>query len=104
MKSVRLTIWFRLLLLALLTTLLPPSPIHSQQRPQTAPAKAKPQKLASHVILISIDGLRADYVVNPDAYKLRIPNLRALRGKGAYAVGVESVYPSLTYPAHTTIV
>lgn len=93
-----------LLILALLISLHSVAPIHPQQRTQTAPAKAKPQKLASHVILISIDGMRADYVVNPDTYKLRIPNLRALRGKGAYAVGAESVYPSLTYPAHTTMV
>jgi predicted AlkP superfamily pyrophosphatase or phosphodiesterase len=104
MTSAKLAIWPRLLILALLISLILGAPIHSQQRTQTAPAKAPPQKLASHVILISIDGLSADYVVNPDAHRLRIPNLRAWRAKGAYAVGAESVYPSITYPAHTTIV
>lgn len=92
------------LTLALLVSSALAASSHSQQRTQTTPTKAKPQKLASHVILISIDGMRADYVVTPDTYKLRIPNLRALRSKGAYAVGAESVYPSLTYPAHTTMV
>jgi predicted AlkP superfamily pyrophosphatase or phosphodiesterase len=92
-----------LLFLALLISLVANLPSYPQQRTQTTPAKPKPQKLSSHVILVSIDGLSADYIVKPDAYKLRIPNLRALRSKGAYAVGAESVYPSLTYPAHTTI-
>lgn len=104
MKTIKSTPSLFLLLLSLLGSLILCAPIRSQQRTPTPPAKAKQQKLASHVILISIDGMRADYVVNPDTYKLRIPNLRALRGKGAYAVGAESVYPSLTYPAHTTIV
>src|ERR1051326_6237306 len=104
MKSTKLTTWSRLLIFALFISLILGAPTQSQQRPQTLPSKTKPQKLASHVILISIDGMRADYIVNPDTYKLRIPNLRALRGKGAYAVGAESVYPSLTYPAHTAIV
>ena len=88
----------------LLIHLLLSTPIHSQQRTPTASTKAKSQKLASHVILISIDGMSADYVVNPDTYKLKTPNLRALRSKGAYAMSAETVYPSLTYPAHTTMV
>src|ERR1051325_4806922 len=104
MKLIKLTTWPWLLIFVLLVSTILDTSIHSQQRTQTPSAKAKQQKLASHVILISIDGMRADYVVTPDTYKLRIPNLRALRSKGAYAVGAESVYPSLTYPAHTTMV
>src|SRR5947209_5886591 len=77
------------------------APAHSQQRPARPSSRPKPQKLSSHVVLISIEGLRSDYIVNPDAYKLRIPNLRAWKAGGAYAQGVESVYPSLSYPAHT---
>lgn len=35
---------------------------------------------------------------------LRIPNLRRLQAEGSYAEGVVGVYPSVTYPSHTTIV
>ncbi len=58
-------------------------------------------QLAKHVILISIDGFR------PDFYKDKswsAPNLRKLMNEGVYAQGVNSVFPSVTYPAHTTLV
>jgi len=70
---------------------------------QKKPAVPTQAPLTSHVILISINGLSAEYVLRPDLHKLRIPNLRALRDKGAHAVAVESVYPSLSLPAHATI-
>jgi len=35
---------------------------------------------------------------------LRIPNLERLKNEGSFAEGVEGVYPSVTYPAHTTLV
>ena len=76
---------------------------YNQQKPPKSSNKPKPQKLSSYVVLVSIDGLQPDYIINPDAYKLRIPNLRSMRVMGAYAQGVESVYPSLSYPAHATI-
>lgn len=56
------------------------------------------------VLVISLDGLDARYLQKRDEYKLRIPTLRRLMAEGATAHGVISVYPSLTYPAHTTIV
>jgi predicted AlkP superfamily pyrophosphatase or phosphodiesterase len=64
-------------------------------------AKEKPPPLTSHVILISIDGLRIEDLNNP---KLNIPALKSLRDKGAFALNVESVYPSQSIPAHATIV
>jgi predicted AlkP superfamily pyrophosphatase or phosphodiesterase len=56
-----------------------------------------------HVIVISIDGMRASSYVHP-APGVQIPNLERLMKEGSYASGVEGVYPTLTYPSHTTIV
>lgn len=54
-----------------------------------------------HVILISIDGLR------PDFYRENrwpTPTLHRLVKEGVSADGVRGVFPSVTYPSHTTIV
>jgi predicted AlkP superfamily pyrophosphatase or phosphodiesterase len=56
------------------------------------------------VVLISIDGMRPDYVREADRYGLKIPNLRRLLREGASARGVKGVLPTVTYPSHTTIV
>jgi predicted AlkP superfamily pyrophosphatase or phosphodiesterase len=57
-----------------------------------------------HVIMISVDGLVPDYYSAPERVGLRAPNLAAMKAGGAFADGVEGVYPSVTYPAHTTLV
>jgi predicted AlkP superfamily pyrophosphatase or phosphodiesterase len=56
-----------------------------------------------HVVVISVDGMRASTYValSPRA---RIPNLLRLKEEGSFAEGVEGVYPTVTYPSHTTIV
>ncbi len=84
----------RLVALALLTLLVPP--VLSQ---------APPPKAASgrRVLVISIDGLGAGFYVNPPL-DLRIPNLMRLKTEGSFAEGVEGVYPTVTYPSHTTLV
>jgi predicted AlkP superfamily pyrophosphatase or phosphodiesterase len=56
---------------------------------------------AKHVIFITIDGFRPNYYLDTPWHT---PNLRALMKEGAYAEGVNSVFPSMTYPSHTTIV
>ena len=56
------------------------------------------------VVLISIDGLKPEYVLGPDEYGLKIPHLRALVARGAHASGVMGVVPTVTYPSHTTLV
>ena len=56
---------------------------------------------AKHVIFVTIDGLRPDFYLDSEWHT---PNLRALMKDGAYAKGVNSVFPSMTYPSHTTIV
>lgn len=54
-------------------------------------------------LMISIDGLRPDYVTAADRHGLKIPALRRLVHEGAYA-RVEGVIPTVTYPSHTTLV
>jgi predicted AlkP superfamily pyrophosphatase or phosphodiesterase len=54
--------------------------------------------------MISIDGLRPDYVTQADRHGLKIPNLRRFVAEGAYADGVVGVVPTITYPSHTTLV
>ena len=63
------------------------------------------QPTAPHpVVLVSIDGLKPEYVLQADAHGLKIPHLRALLARGAHASGVVGVVPTVTYPSHTTLV
>jgi predicted AlkP superfamily pyrophosphatase or phosphodiesterase len=61
------------------------------------------QSARTPVILISIDGLKPDYVLEADKHGLKIPNLRRLVKEGASAAGVTGVAPTVTYPSHTTL-
>ncbi|HEX3179301.1 MAG TPA: alkaline phosphatase family protein [Methylomirabilota bacterium] len=54
-------------------------------------------------LVISIDGLRPDYVTDADRYGVKIPALRRFLRDGAHA-RVEGVIPTVTYPSHTTLV
>jgi predicted AlkP superfamily pyrophosphatase or phosphodiesterase len=65
---------------------------------------AEAQNQAVPIVLISIDGLKPDYVLDADKHGLKIPNLRRLAAEGAHASGVTGVLPTVTYPSHTTIV
>jgi len=56
---------------------------------------------AKHVIFLTIDGFRPDFYLDSE---WKTPNLQALMKDGAYAKGVNSVFPSVTYPSHITIV
>jgi predicted AlkP superfamily pyrophosphatase or phosphodiesterase len=58
---------------------------------------------AQSLLLISIDGMRPDYVLKADEHGLKIPHLRKLLKEGAHATGVRGVLPTVTYPSHTTI-
>ena len=65
---------------------------------------ATPAAPAYPVVLISIDGMGADFIVRADHYGLRIPNLRRLLKEGAWAHGVKGVVPTVTYASHTTLI
>lgn len=67
-------------------------------------ASSAGQSSAVPVVLISIDGLKPDYVLEADKHRLKIPNLRRLLADGAHATGVAGVIPTVTYPSHTTMV
>jgi predicted AlkP superfamily pyrophosphatase or phosphodiesterase len=54
--------------------------------------------------MISIDGMRPDYVTHADEHGLKLPTLRRIMREGAYAEGVTGVFPTVTYPSHTTLV
>jgi len=52
-------------------------------------------------IVISIDGFAAFYWDDPQA---RLPTLRRLAERGAQATGMETVFPSTTWPTHVSMV
>jgi len=56
---------------------------------------------AQHVVLITVDGFRPDFYLDSSWHAY---NIRALMKEGAHALGQNSVFPSMTYPSHTTIV
>jgi arylsulfatase A-like enzyme len=66
-------------------------------------ASATAQK-AKRAVIISLDGLDTRYVTDPDKYGLKIPTLRKLMANGVTAKGVYSVYPSVTYPNHASMI
>src|SRR5690625_170758 len=55
-----------------------------------------------HVILISLDGSRPEFYLDSS---WNAPNLRKFKEEGVYTKkGVKSVFPSFTYPSHTSMV
>lgn len=60
-------------------------------------------KAAKRVLVISLDGLDTRYIQDPAKYGLKIPTLRKLMADGVTASGMTSVYPSITYPNHTSL-
>jgi len=58
---------------------------------------------AAPVLMISIDGLKPEYITQADAHGMKIPYLRTLVSGGTYAEGVVGIWPTVTYPSHTTL-
>jgi len=56
---------------------------------------------SKHVILVSIDGFRPDFYLDKS---WPTPNLQELVKKGSHANGVRCIFPSVTYPSHTTLI
>jgi hypothetical protein len=54
-----------------------------------------------HVVLITVDGFRPDFYLDSSWHAV---NIRELMKGGAHTMGMNSVFPSMTYPSHTTIV
>jgi predicted AlkP superfamily pyrophosphatase or phosphodiesterase len=62
------------------------------------------EKAPPLLVMVSIDGLRPDYITAADAHGAKVPNLRSFLKDGTYAEGVVGVVPTVTYPSHTTLV
>ena len=84
-------------------TALPPT--HTPPQPATAAptlipptATAMPRILAERVLVISVDGLRADVV---DQFQM--PNTYALMQSGTYAISARTTFPSATLPSHSSM-
>ena len=60
----------------------------------------KRRKVDRRMVVISLDAVGARDL----AYLKTLPNFQKLRAQSGYCDHVESVYPSITYPAHTSIV
>ncbi len=68
------------------------------------PGARRPGQGRARVVVVSIDGMMPETYLDPDRLGLAVPTLRSIVARGAHARAVESVFPSVTYPAHTTIV
>jgi len=66
-----------------------------------ATGKDAPRPLAEHVIVASVDALRPEFYCDET---WPAPTLQQLAFEGVRADGVRTVFPALTYPAHTTLV
>lgn len=59
---------------------------------------------AAPVLMISVDGMKPEYITQADAKGMKLPYLRSLMRDGTYAEGVIGVWPTVTYPSHTSLV
>ncbi len=62
------------------------------------PTRTAAPAASFRVVIVSIDGLRADAVPQSNA-----PNLSALTSKGAYTWRAQTIVPSNTLPSHTSM-
>jgi predicted AlkP superfamily pyrophosphatase or phosphodiesterase len=93
----------RIILIAALLLVASPAAVLRARGQGERPPAPRPRD-GAHVIMISIDGLVPDYYTQSASVGLRVPHLSEMKLGGAYAEGVEGVYPSVTYPSHTTLV
>jgi hypothetical protein len=58
------------------------------------------KRRAGHAIVVSIDGLKPEYYLED---RWPAPATRQVMLRGAHARAVKAIFPSLTYPSHTTM-
>jgi predicted AlkP superfamily pyrophosphatase or phosphodiesterase len=73
-----------------------PSSAQAQQAQQSQPPRS------AHVVLVSIDGLRPEFYRDPGSFGA--PTIQQMARDGVHALGVRGVFPTVTYPSHTTLV
>lgn len=59
---------------------------------------------AKKLLAVSVDGLDERYLRDRDQLGLRIPSIRRLLKQGRKAQGVVGVYPTVTWPSHTSLI
>lgn len=79
-------------------TLLPPTSTNTPFPTASPTVSPTPQPLIRRVLILSMDGLRADMVEQAD-----MPNLMALMQGGAFTLSAQTTFPSATLPAHTSM-
>jgi hypothetical protein len=80
------------------TAALPPTSTSTQLPTDTPLPTATPKPAIQRVLIISIDGLR------PDAIDMApMPNLTALMQGGAFTLSAQTIHPSATLPAHSSM-
>lgn len=89
--STRATMWMGPTAFCLLTLLAVPSAtLHAQDTDR-------------RLVIVSIDGLMATTLRTADQSGLQIPNLLEMRKGGSVSQGLVGVFPTVTYPSHTTM-
>lgn len=77
------------------------TPIHSvDTATKETPDREAGEPRAEHVVLVSIDGLRPEFYLDRS---WPAPMIQQLARDGAAAERVEGVFPTVTYPSHTTL-
>ncbi len=71
--------------------------------PKKGAKRAAAPKSFRRVVLVTIDGMVPQSYLDPDSHGLRVPVLRRFAKEGAFSSGARSVFPTVTYPSHTTI-
>src|SRR5438132_106751 len=61
------------------------------------------RKPIQHVFIISVAGLPPGAYTQLDNHNVRVPVLRKFVQQGAYSTRVLPVFPTISYPAHTSI-
>jgi arylsulfatase A-like enzyme len=64
-------------------------------------ARAQQKAMVQHVVLITVDGFHPEFYLDTAWHAV---NIRSLMKEGTYTLGQNSVFPSMTYPSHTTVV
>jgi len=68
------------------------------------PSAAQQQPARRKLIVVSVDGLDWRYLRDRDEMHLSIPNLRRLLATSEVADGVIGVFPTITWPSHTSLI
>ncbi len=66
-------------------------------------AQEKAPVLVPVLVMVSVDGMKPEYVTHADEHGAKVPNLRRMMKEGTYAEGVQGVIPTVTYASHTTL-